>query len=145
MIDRIAAMARGAPEQQNELSMLALQSLEDWRQIAGPETPIAEAKEYVSEARAGIEALRDQRISMVGKPISLAERNPDDPAEIETWRLHDKAFQPVNRLCDCLVGFTKERELQLRKMVEEQRRQRLEEDKCKTKTGFWSKLIFWRR
>ena len=143
MNDRIVAMARAAPEQQEALAKLALQSLDEWNQLVRSCTPMDEANEYVCASRAAINSLHDLRVSMLGKPTSLKERNTNDPDEIETWRLYNHAFDPVVQLAGCLVGFTKETERVLQEMVAESDRRRAAEQARETKSGFWSKLKFW--
>jgi hypothetical protein len=145
MIDRIVAMARAAPDQQDDLAELALQTLEEWTQLARPETSFDEAHEYVGASRAAIMSLRDLRITMVGKPTSLEERDTNDPDEIETWRLYDEAVRPIVTLAGRLNGWTQDKERWFQDKIAENDRRRAAEQAHEAKCGFWSKLKFWQK
>lgn len=111
LMDTIHAMPKASLSECVGHLETALRLVNELTQLRPSAIPLTDVDEFVHAARLALRSLALKR--------SEITEDTNESSKV-LWDMASTASRPANQLCDCLVGFTKEREALLRQKIAEQ-------------------------
>lgn len=136
LMEAIHAMP-GASQTECEAHLeTALRIVDELTQLRGSDIPLADVDDFVHQTRLALQALAQER--------SKSTENTDETSK-GLWDSVSAVSNSANRLCDCLVGFTKDCEKLLHQRITEQHQEMTAKHAKVKKSSLFSRLMFWKR
>ena len=114
----------------------AFRTLDELILLRGSDIPLADVDDFAQQTRIALQ-------SLAHKSSGITEES--DATTKELWTMVSVASNCANRLCDCLIGFTKESEKLLRKKIIEKDQEIAAAREPAKKRNIFSLLKLWKR
>ena len=136
LFDAINAIPKASPDECAVHLETAIHVVEELTRLRESDIPSADVNDFADQTRLALQSLAQKRLEIT----EATDQNSEG-----LWALASAAKTPADRLCDCLVGLTKERENRLRQMILEKDKEMAARHEEEPTRSLLSRLMFWKR